>query len=244
MSYIYLRESGEESSAECFSDIPAFALSRLSLSAEKSSYKDSATESSQNSQSGTTCGLSTGDRGAEKSIASAEASPAKTSRQQAKARASTESEAGCGASSPVLLARYDRDTRSWKTPQCSLFGDSDECLETFPRSGMMQKWLVMGADDVGAPHRRKRIWILAHTDAPCERREKLQGSTSPKLQVWSEDAFRALLDTEKLQYAVHSDDDRMADGIPDFVDRFRAIGNGQVPLVAATAFNFLKREFE
>ena len=97
---------------------------------------------------------------------------------------------------------------------------------------------------MGAPHCRKRIWILAHTDAPCERREKPQGSTSPKLQVWSEEAFRALLDTEKLQYAVHSEDERMADGIPDFVDRFRAIGNGQVPLVAATAFNILKREFE
>ena len=105
----------------------------------------------------------------------------------------------------------------------------------------------MGADDVGAPHCRKRIWILAHTDAPCERREqttsKLQGSTSPKLQVWSEEVFRALLDTEKLQYAVHSDDERMADGIPDFVDRFRAIGNGQVPLVAATAFNILMKGF-
>ena len=114
--------------------------------------------------------------------------------------------------------------------------------------GYDAKWFVMGADDVGAPHRRKRIWILAHADTPCERREqttsKQQSSPSPKSQVWSEGAFRVLLDSEKLQYAVHSDDDRMADGIPDFVDRSRAIGNGQVPLVAATAFNILKREFE
>lgn len=138
MSYTYLLESGEESSAECFSDIPVFALSKLSLSAEKSSYNGNATESYQNSQSGTTCGLSTGDRGAEKSIASAEASPAKTSRRQAKERASTEREAGYGASSLVLLAKYDRDTRSWKTPQCSLIEDSGECLETFPKSGIMR----------------------------------------------------------------------------------------------------------
>lgn len=138
MSYTFLRESGEESSAECFSGIPVFALSKLSLSAEKSSYNGNATESYQNSQSGTTYGLSTGDLGAGKSIASAEVSPAKTSRRQAKERASTEREAGYGASSLVLLARYDRYTRSWKTPQCSLIEDSGECLETFPKSGTMR----------------------------------------------------------------------------------------------------------
>lgn len=142
MSYTYLLESGEESSAECYSDIPAFVLSKSSRSAEKSSYKDNETESCPASQFGTMCEHSTGDRGAGKSIAFAEASPAKTSQRQAKARASTEREAGCGASSRVLLAKFDHTTRSWKTPQCSLFGDSDECLETLPRSGMTQGGLL------------------------------------------------------------------------------------------------------
>ena len=138
MSYTFLLESGEESSAECFSDIPAYVLSKSSRSVEKSSCNASATESSQNSQSGTMCELSTANRGAEKSIAFAEVSPAKTSRRQAKARASTEREAGYGQSSPVLLAKYDRDTRLWKTLQCSFLGDSEECLETFPKSGIMR----------------------------------------------------------------------------------------------------------
>lgn len=138
MSYTYLLVSGEESSAECFSDIPAYVLSKSSHSVEKSSCNASATESSQNSQSGTMCELSTANRGAEKSTASAEDSPAKTSQRQAKERASTEREAGCGQSSLVLLAKYDRDTRSWKTPQCSLIEDSGECLETFPKSGIMR----------------------------------------------------------------------------------------------------------
>lgn len=142
MSYTYLRESGEEYSAECFSDIPAFVLSRLSLSAEKSYSNGSATESYPASQSGTTCELSTASRGAEKSTASAEASRVKTSRQQARARGLTESEAACGASSRVLLAKYDRDMRSWKTPQCSLFGGLEGCLETFPKSGTMRDGLL------------------------------------------------------------------------------------------------------
>lgn len=142
MSYTYLAESGEVSSAECFSDIPAFAPSRLSLTVEKFSSKDNATESSQNSQSGTTCGLSTGDRGAEKSTAFAEAFRAKTSPQRARARELTGREAAYGQSSRVLLAKFDPATRSWKTRQCSLFGDSDECLETFPRWGMTQGGLL------------------------------------------------------------------------------------------------------
>lgn len=142
MSYTYLLESGEESSAECFSDIPAYVPSKSSLSVEKYSCNASATESCPDSQSGTMCGLSTANRGAEKSIAFAEVSPAKTSRQQAKARASTEREAAYGASSPVLLARYDRDTRLWKTLQCSFLEDSEECLATFPRSGMTQDGLL------------------------------------------------------------------------------------------------------
>lgn len=142
MSYTYLLASGEESSAEYYSDIPAFALSKSSRSVEKFSSKDNATESSQNSQSGTTCEHSTGDRGAGKSIAFAEDSHVKTSPQRAKARESTGREAGYGASSRVLLAKFDPAMRLWKTLQCSLFGDSDECLETLPRSGMTQGGLL------------------------------------------------------------------------------------------------------
>jgi DNA (cytosine-5)-methyltransferase 1 len=29
-------------------------------------------------------------------------------------------------------------------------------------SGMTRRWTVMGAADVGAPHQRDRIWIVAH----------------------------------------------------------------------------------
>lgn len=45
MSYTYLLESGEVSSAECYSDMPVSVLSRLSRSAERFCCKDNATES-------------------------------------------------------------------------------------------------------------------------------------------------------------------------------------------------------
>ena len=40
----------------------------------------------------------------------------------------------CGES----LARYDRDTSSWRTPQCLLFEASTECLETLPSWGSLR----------------------------------------------------------------------------------------------------------
>ena len=40
------------------------------------------------------------------------------------------------------LAKYDPDSCSWKTPQCSLITDSDEFLETYPTSGLMRDGLL------------------------------------------------------------------------------------------------------
>jgi len=65
-------------------------------------------------------------------------SHAKTSPLLEKGQESTESAAECGNIWPESLAKYDPTSSSWKTRQCSLFEDSDECLETFPRWGMMR----------------------------------------------------------------------------------------------------------
>jgi hypothetical protein len=45
-----------------------------------------------------------------------------------------------GASSPELLANYDRASSSWRTVQPSLFEDSTACLQTLPTSG----WMLAG----------------------------------------------------------------------------------------------------
>ena len=37
-------------------------------------------------------------------------------------------------------------------------------LADLAREGFDAEWCVLGADDVGAPHRRKRLWILAYRD--------------------------------------------------------------------------------
>ena len=58
--------------------------------------------------------------------------------QQEKAQESPENEVGCGEKWRALLGKYDRNTRSWKTAQCSLFEDLELSLETFPRWGSMR----------------------------------------------------------------------------------------------------------
>jgi len=80
------------------------------------------------------------------SMSSREDSPAKTSALQADKQALKASEVDCGVKSPVLLASYNPDTRSWKTSQTSLVATADdgldEFLETWPRSGMTRNGIA------------------------------------------------------------------------------------------------------
>lgn len=50
--------------------------------------------------------------------------------------------ADCGQSMPVLLAKYDPTTSSWRTSQLCLDGDLAEFSETWPRSGMMRNGIA------------------------------------------------------------------------------------------------------
>jgi hypothetical protein len=61
---------------------------------------------------------------------------AKTSQLQEKEMDLMESEAECGEKWHGLLAKYDQDTHSWRTVQCSLLEDLNESLQTLPRWGM------------------------------------------------------------------------------------------------------------
>jgi hypothetical protein len=65
-----------------------------------------------------------------------EAFHAKTLAQQEKAQESTENEVECGEKWHGLLARFDQDTHSWRTVQCSLLEDLNESLQTLPQWGM------------------------------------------------------------------------------------------------------------
>jgi hypothetical protein len=137
MSFTFLQEQGEESSAECFSDIPASALSKLSPIAAESYSNASETESCPDSQSGTMFAPLTESLGGDGLTPSAEGSPARTLVRRENAPESPERKAGYGRNLPASLAKFDPESRSWKTHQTSLFSGLESFLGTWPRWGSM-----------------------------------------------------------------------------------------------------------
>ena len=63
--------------------------------------------------------------------------PAKTYPQQGEARGLTENDQECGEKWHASFVKFDLDSCSWKTHQCSLAGDLEEFSETWPQWGLM-----------------------------------------------------------------------------------------------------------
>ncbi len=81
-------------------------------------------------------------RGEELLMSYRAAFPAKTSQLPEKEMDLMESEAECGHTWRGWLAKYDPDSSLWRTAQCSLLEDLNECLETLPRWGMTVNGLL------------------------------------------------------------------------------------------------------
>jgi DNA (cytosine-5)-methyltransferase 1 len=112
----------------------------------------------------------------------------------------------------------------------------DRVLTDLATLGYDARWTVMGASDVGAPHQRDRLWIVA-SDSSQVRLER----DKPKFKVCkSEPSIFSLGRWEQGWNALpKSIGLRSLNGVAAGVDRLKAIGNGQVPLCAAAAWNYL-----
>ena len=94
--------------------------------------------------------------------------------------------------------------------------------------GFDAEWSLFSAAASGAPHLRKRLFLLAsHPDS--ERPQIRQGIAGNPRQEQP-----AAIGTD--WWVTEPDVGRVAHGIPHRVDRLRAIGNGVVPIVAARAW--------
>ena len=99
------------------------------------------------------------------------------------------------------------------------------------------QWCIVSASDCGAPHKRDRLWLVAHTASQRRRCGNSKWKDAEDVGERSEDTRG---DTRGMgAWDIESPVGRVADGVAARVDRLKAIGNGQVPIVAATAWNIL-----
>jgi len=106
--------------------------------------------------------------------------------------------------------------------------------------GYDARWGVLGAIHAGLPHRRMRLWIVANAkNEPSQTTLVLQENKIQRKLGGDLHAVRLRASDWK---AHQPSMDRMDDGLADWMGRIRAIGNGQVPSVAATAWRILGGE--
>lgn len=126
-----------------------------------------------------------------------------------------------------------------------IFGDLAE-------AGYDARWCVLGADDCGYHHRRKRLWILAfpHNSGWIFREDRPKGygnykkrSVSFGYPETSEEGFGAKVVRFSMgdRWATIKADIRGSDdGVANRVDRLKALGEGQVPVVVRAAWELLR----
>jgi hypothetical protein len=142
MSWHYLRELEGESLEDICSGGELLQPLKSKITHAEFYCNGKLMDSYLDSLSGTTSELLKGSHGQEKSMSSQEVFPVRTFQPQEKAMDLMGSEAECGKKWHGWLAKYDPNTSSWKTPQCSLLEEELESLETLPKWGMTVNGLL------------------------------------------------------------------------------------------------------
>jgi len=102
-----------------------------------------------------------------------------------------------------------------------------EAQSHLAEAGYYTERMELSADKCGADHPRKRWWVFAHTNhkskLECNEYAEMAIQQTRSCGIWKTLPSKS----------------RMANGVAHRMDRLKAIGNGQVPAVAATAFRIL-----
>jgi DNA (cytosine-5)-methyltransferase 1 len=101
--------------------------------------------------------------------------------------------------------------------------------------GYDAKWCVLGAADAGGDHLRERIWILAHS-SPIGTKQSFQG-LRPRTELQGK--LRGISWKDRVYRLHHEPTRRSINDVACWLDRHKAIGNGQVPAVEVLAWETL-----
>ena len=117
----------------------------------------------------------------------------------------------------------------------------EEVLGPLAALGYDARWCVLGAGHLGYPIRRDRFWLLgkhqSHDGWLDDAGEEQDGSEA--CYVWRSAAIAGLSDASDARLVADGLAVREADGLAGSVEPVRALGNGQVPTVAALAWRML-----
>ena len=106
----------------------------------------------------------------------------------------------------------------------------DRAADELEAMGYSARCIALSARDLGADHIRTRYWLLAHAN----RNGKLQRAVNAEVAE--------LPSIRPSVWETGPDERRMDDGLAYRMERLAALGNGQVPIVAATAWRLLADE--
>ena len=103
--------------------------------------------------------------------------------------------------------------------------------------GYDARWGVLGADNAGAPHIRKRLWLRA--EIPDSNMCRYLHSSQPGITEKKKGSRIYPEFRRPSWWEAEPDMGRVADGLPYQLDRIRRLGNAQVPAVVKLAWNEL-----
>lgn len=106
--------------------------------------------------------------------------------------------------------------------------------------GFDARWGVLGATDVGAPIERNRMWILARADQ-INVDKRFRGIGLGTAEIWPENERDCETRYVEIGLEATTECAGVVDGMADWVERTKAIGNGQVPQCAAAAWRILNK---
>jgi DNA (cytosine-5)-methyltransferase 1 len=117
-------------------------------------------------------------------------------------------------------------------------------LRDLAQMGFDAEWGVLSAADVGANHKRERIWIVAKiSDTECKRwteRDNARLETNKTIRTSSSIPFESSIKGfDRNSWKTEPNICRVVNGMASAMDRLKAIGNGQVPRVAGLAWRVL-----
>lgn len=122
----------------------------------------------------------------------------------------------------------------------------EKVLSDLATMGYDAKWCCLGADDFGAPHQRKRLWILG-ADINQIRRPVFNPMDEigiGQCKIWEHEKFAQCLDACPIWEGAKYGANELSDGLSTLVDEVSALGNAQIPFVAAAAYSILRKQFE